>query len=158
MHANAGPERRQARCGRWALVEYFRKFPVLRGMYFGSASNLGGALLITRSATGVSPTVPLRSSETVRNLPWPLFLGRPPPADWQRNADGARSGSLSFRDWAAAEFDTSTGRAKGANATAEILLPIAVVAVGMTVLGLVFPYHCKRRRWSMANVAGSRRA
>jgi hypothetical protein len=27
---------------------------------------------------------------------------------------------------------------KGANATAEVLLPIAAVAVGMTVLGLVF--------------------
>ena len=28
---------------------------------------------------------------------------------------------------------------KGANATAEVLLPIAAVAVGMTVLGLAFP-------------------
>jgi hypothetical protein len=27
---------------------------------------------------------------------------------------------------------------KGANATVEVLLPIAAVAVGMTVLGLVF--------------------
>ena len=58
---------------------------------------------------------------------------------WQRNADGAgRGGSPSFRDWAAAEFDTSTSPVKGANATAEVLLPIAAVAVGMTVLGLVF--------------------
>jgi len=36
------------------------------------------------------------------------------------------------------EFDTSTGPVKGASATAEVLLPIAAVAVGMTVLGLVF--------------------
>ena len=57
---------------------------------------------------------------------------------WRRNADDVRGGSLSFRDWAAAEFDTSTGPVKGANATAEVLLPIAAVAVGMTVLGLVF--------------------
>ena len=57
---------------------------------------------------------------------------------WKRNADGARGGRLSFRDWAAAEFDTSTGPVKGANATVEILLPIAAVAVGMTVLGSVF--------------------
>jgi hypothetical protein len=57
---------------------------------------------------------------------------------WRRNADGARGDSLSFRDWAAAEFDTWTGPVKGANATVEVLLPIAAVAVGMTVLGLVF--------------------
>jgi hypothetical protein len=44
----------------------------------------------------------------------------------------------SFRDWAVGEFDTLTGPVKGANATAEVLLPIAAVAVGMTVLGLVF--------------------
>ena len=58
---------------------------------------------------------------------------------WRRNAQGARDyGHVSFRDWAAAEFNTSTGPVKGANATAEVLLPIAAVAVGMTVLGLVF--------------------
>ena len=67
------------------------------------------------------------------------------PSGWgrggnlRRNADGARDGShLSFRDWAVGEFDTLTGPVKGANATAEVLLPIAAVAVGMTVLGLVF--------------------
>jgi hypothetical protein len=58
---------------------------------------------------------------------------------WRRNADDARDDShLSFRDWAVGDFDTLTGRVKGANATAEVLLPIAAVAVGMTVLGLVF--------------------
>jgi hypothetical protein len=36
------------------------------------------------------------------------------------------------------DFDTLTGPVKGANATAEVLLPIAAVAVGMMVLGLVF--------------------
>ena len=59
---------------------------------------------------------------------------------WRRNAgDDARDEShLSFRDWAGGDFDTLTGPVKGANATAEVLLPIAAVAVGMTVLGLVF--------------------
>ena len=58
---------------------------------------------------------------------------------WRRNADGARNeGHPRFRDWAAGEFDTSTGSVKGANATAEVLLPIAAVAVGMALLGLVF--------------------
>jgi hypothetical protein len=36
------------------------------------------------------------------------------------------------------EFDTWTGPVKSVNATIEILLPIAAVAVGMTVLGLLF--------------------
>jgi hypothetical protein len=59
---------------------------------------------------------------------------------WRRNVDDARDddGHLSFRDWAVGEFDTWTGPVKGANAAAEVLLPIAAVAVGMTVLGLVF--------------------
>jgi hypothetical protein len=58
---------------------------------------------------------------------------------WCRNADDARDdGHPSFRDWAGGEFDTWTGPVKGANATAEVLLPIAAVAIGMTVLGLVF--------------------
>lgn len=58
---------------------------------------------------------------------------------WRRNADGARDDShLSFRNWAVGEFETLTGPVKGASATVEVLLPIAAVAVGMTVLGLVF--------------------
>ncbi len=45
---------------------------------------------------------------------------------WRRNADSARDDSqLSFRDWAAGDFNTLTGPVKGANATAEVLLPIA---------------------------------
>jgi hypothetical protein len=36
------------------------------------------------------------------------------------------------------DFDALTGPVKGANATVEVLLPIAAVAVGMTVLELVF--------------------
>ena len=58
---------------------------------------------------------------------------------WRRNADGARDDNhLSFRDWSVGDFNTLTGPVKGANAAAEVLLPIAAVAVGMTVLGLVF--------------------
>ena len=45
---------------------------------------------------------------------------------------------LSFRDWSVGDFNTLTGPVKGANAAAEVLLPIAAVAVGMTMLGLVF--------------------
>jgi hypothetical protein len=58
---------------------------------------------------------------------------------WRRNAEGARDESHpGFRDWAEREFDTWTGPVKGTSATAEVLLPIAAVAVGMTVLGLMF--------------------
>lgn len=58
---------------------------------------------------------------------------------WRRNTEGARDESHPrFRDWAGSEFDTWTGPVKGSNATAEVLLPIAAVAVGITVLGLVF--------------------
>jgi hypothetical protein len=62
---------------------------------------------------------------------------------WRRNADGARDeGHPSFRDWAVGEFDTWTGPVKGANATAEVLLPIRRddgARIGV-------PHHRKRRR------------
>jgi len=73
---------------------------------------------------------------------------------WHRNADDTgNSDHLSFRDWAAGEFETWTGSVKGANASVEILLPIAAVAVGMMMLGLVFPHHPDRRRLMLLSPA-----
>jgi hypothetical protein len=62
---------------------------------------------------------------------------------WRRNADDARDDS--FRDWGVVDFNTLTGPVKEANATPKVLLPIAAVAVGMTVLGLVFDIREQRR-------------
>jgi hypothetical protein len=45
-----------------------------------------------------------------------------------------------LRDWASGSFEIRQDRLKGANAIAEILLPIAAVALGMTVLGIVFHF------------------
>ena len=44
---------------------------------------------------------------------------------------------LPFRTWRSWDFDTWTGRLSGAQASAEILLPIAAVAFGMTAFGIV---------------------
>jgi hypothetical protein len=44
----------------------------------------------------------------------------------------------SLRDWAAGDYDTWTGRLRGAEAATQILLPIAAAAVGMTIIGIVF--------------------
>ena len=44
---------------------------------------------------------------------------------------------LSFRTWRSWDFETWTGRLSGAQASAEILLPIAAVAFGMTAFGIV---------------------
>ena len=51
--------------------------------------------------------------------------------------EGARVSRRSFRGWAAREFDTWQYRLKGANAAAEVLLPIAAIAFGMTAIGIV---------------------
>jgi hypothetical protein len=45
---------------------------------------------------------------------------------------------LSLRDWAAGEFDTCQARLSGAQAAPQIVLPIAVAALGMTAFGIVF--------------------
>jgi len=65
----------------------------------------------------------------------PLILSRVAHAD---NAAQRDQHPPSLRDWAAFDFDTWTGRLSGAQAAAEILLPIAAAAVGMTVIGIAF--------------------
>jgi hypothetical protein len=44
----------------------------------------------------------------------------------------------SLRDWAKWEYETSGGKVSGAEAAAQILLPIAAAAVGMTAIGIIF--------------------
>lgn len=44
----------------------------------------------------------------------------------------------SLRDWAKCEYETSAGKVSGAAAAAQILLPIAAAAVGMTAIGIIF--------------------
>ena len=57
------------------------------------------------------------------------------------HTDGAAEGDdkqPALRDWAARDFDTWAGRLSGAQAAAQILLPIAAAAIGMTVIGIAF--------------------
>ncbi len=58
---------------------------------------------------------------------------------WRRNADSTRNDrSSSFSRLGRGRIRHFDRFVKGANATAEVLLPIAAVAVGMALLGLVF--------------------
>ena len=45
--------------------------------------------------------------------------------------------TLGFSDWAAGQFETWQDSQKGSNAAAEIILPIAAAAVGMTAFAIV---------------------
>lgn len=45
-----------------------------------------------------------------------------------------------FSDWAKGEFETWQDRVTGANAAAEIAIPIAAAAIGMTAFAIVFHY------------------
>ena len=47
---------------------------------------------------------------------------------------------IRFPDWASGTFETWQDRVKGSNAAAEIILPIAAAAVGMTAFAIVFHY------------------
>jgi hypothetical protein len=49
----------------------------------------------------------------------------------------------SFRAWAAGDLDTWQDRLKGANAAIEILLPLAAVAFGMTLFGIVLHFAAR---------------
>lgn len=52
----------------------------------------------------------------------------------QRPDDGEAS---SLTEWLGRDFESHTGRLKGAAAAAQILLPLAAVAFGMTIFALV---------------------
>ena len=64
----------------------------------------------------------------------PLILSRVKRAD----ESSPRDQEPSLRAWAAGEYETWTGRLSGAAAAAQLLLPIAAAAVGMTLIGIVF--------------------
>jgi hypothetical protein len=61
-------------------------------------------------------------------------------ATWR--SDGNRVEDISwhetFHDWAAGEFKTNAGLIRGAEALTQVLLPIAGVAIGMTIFGFAF--------------------
>lgn len=62
----------------------------------------------------------------------PLILSRVGHINDAKEDDALQS----FRDWSTADFDTWQGRLSGAQAATQILLPIAAVAIGMTVFGV----------------------
>ena len=64
-----------------------------------------------------------------------LILSRVGRTRGRPEQDGER---LSWRDWAARDFETWQDRLSGAQAALQILLPIAVAAVGMTAFGIIF--------------------
>lgn len=49
----------------------------------------------------------------------------------------------SLRDWAKWEYETWAGKVSGAEAAAQILLPIAAAAVGMTAIGIIFYFSAR---------------
>jgi hypothetical protein len=59
---------------------------------------------------------------------------------WRRHRteEEKRAVSPQFGRWLAGEFANWTGSQKASQAAIEILLPIAAVAIGITVFGLVF--------------------
>jgi hypothetical protein len=62
----------------------------------------------------------------------PLILSRVSRIDDAMDDDEPQS----YHDWSAADFETGQGRLSGAQAATQILLPIAAVAIGMTVFGI----------------------
>lgn len=58
---------------------------------------------------------------------------------WRHNTDPDTQGHAeSYRNWAIHQFSTWTENLSGSAAAAQILLPLAAVAFGMTLLGLVY--------------------
>jgi hypothetical protein len=61
---------------------------------------------------------------------------------WRRNTDPneQHDNVAPYREWSSGSFETWTGGISGREASMQILLPIAAVAIGMTIFGLVFVF------------------
>jgi hypothetical protein len=59
---------------------------------------------------------------------------------WRKTAKAAEATqpATTFSDWWHGEVETWQGRVEGWDAAVEVLLPLGVAAVGMTLIGLVF--------------------
>ncbi len=71
-----------------------------------------------------------------------LMAGAIPFALWRvwrrRTPDGAADQSAPFSEWWHGEMETWQGRVEGWDAAVEVLMPLGVAAIGMTLIGLVF--------------------
>ena len=57
---------------------------------------------------------------------------------WRHREPGAaESGSSSFRHWASGDFAIWQGRLAGSEAAVQVILPIAAVSIGLTLIGIV---------------------
>jgi hypothetical protein len=66
----------------------------------------------------------------------PLILWRV----WRANTDEGADDRMKFSEWKSSQFETWQDRVKGSNAAAEIVLPIAAAAIGMTAFAIIFHY------------------
>lgn len=67
-------------------------------------------------------------------IPFALWL------TWRRHriAEEPAKETLPFRAWMFGDFETWQGRLKGRDAAIDILLPLAAVALGLMLIGIVF--------------------
>ncbi|MGH6923048.1 MAG: hypothetical protein ACRED5_04690 [Propylenella sp.] len=56
---------------------------------------------------------------------------------WWKSRRRTERSNASFQDWAAGDFETGQGRLPAVEAAVQALLPIAAVAFGMTIFGIV---------------------
>jgi hypothetical protein len=58
---------------------------------------------------------------------------------WRRHREpgAAESGSGSFRHWASGDFAIWQGHIAGSEAAVQVILPIAAVSIGLTLIGIV---------------------
>lgn len=59
-------------------------------------------------------------------------------AVWRRHGEDAAAERQPFRHWRTGAMRTLTGEQRATHALVEVLLPIAAVAVGITLFGLIF--------------------
>ncbi len=57
---------------------------------------------------------------------------------WRTTDAGRAERKPAFSDWWRGEVETWQGRVEGWDAAVEVLLPLGIAAVGMTLIGLVF--------------------
>ncbi len=108
-------------------------FVVSAWAFFGDAGYLG-LILVMMSVLFIMAT----------GIPFVLWLtdrnARDEAAPSTAPSTASAQFPQSFTTWKAGSFDTWTGQCKGSAAAIEVLLPVAAVAFGIMLIGIVFDY------------------
>ena len=109
--------------GLYVALALFALWYVFAAWSFGGGAYTDYLLVVASGLIGITVAIPVALWRIRRNHP-----------------RGKHASTGSFHDWATSEFQIWQDHVRGRNAAIEILLPVAAVAIGLSILGAVLHF------------------